>query len=804
MGWFEDAFGKWVVKNRWLIIVATILVVAAAASGTQFLSFTNDNRIFFSGENPQLRALEELENTYNRVDNVVFVIAPKDGNVFTRKTLAAIEELTEDSWQIPYSSRVDSISNYQHTRAEGDELIVEDLVLNAGSLSDGDIEKIREAALSEPLLLRRLVSDSGHVTSVNVNVLKPGKDMEEVPEVAAFARGLADDFRKKYPDIDLYITGGVMFDNAFGEASINDMSTLIPAMFILILVILGLTLRSFTGTFTTLIIVLVSMFTGLGLTGWLGIPLNAASANAPTIILILAVADSVHVLATIFQLMRKGKNKQEAIAEAMRINLQPVFITSVTTAIGFLTMNFSDAPPFRELGNIVAIGVMSAFVYSVTFLPAMIAVLPVRTRKKHDKADGRNCTRIADFVINRQKQIFPAALIIIVLLTAGLTQIELNDDWLRYFDESYDIRTASDFATEHLSGFDIIEYSLRSGESGGINNPEYLKKLEEFAVWYRKQPSVVHVNTITDTMKRLNKNMHGDDPAWYRVPEDRELAAQYLLLYEMSLPFGLDLNNQINVDKSATRFLVTFSSMSAIETRRMDDMARAWLKENAPEEMFTYGSGLTVIWSHISERNINSMLGASFLALVLISGLMIFALRSFKLGILSLVPNLTPAFMAFGLWGMTVGQIGLGLSVVVAMTLGIVVDDTVHFMSKYIRARRENSTDSEGAVRYSFNTVGNAMMITTLSLVGGFLVLTFSGYSMNSDMGLLSAMTITIALFMDFFFLPALLMKVDRKADALISKEETDEDKENDRITASENSDAVPAPGAGYRSSRDS
>ncbi len=217
----------------------------------------------------------------------------------------------------------------------------------------------------------------------------------------------------------------------------------------------------------------------------------------------------------------------------------------------------------------------------------------------------------------------------------------------------------------------------------------------------------------------------------------------------------------------------------------MDDMARAWLKENAPEEMFTYGSGLTVIWAHISQRNINSMLGASFLALVLISGLMIFALRSFKLGVLSLVPNLTPAFMAFGLWGMTVGQIGLGLSVVVAMTLGIVVDDTVHFMSKYIRARRENSTDSEGAVRYSFNTVGNAMMITTLSLVGGFLVLTYSGYSMNSDMGLLSAMTITIALLMDFFFLPALLMKVDRKADTLIFKEETDEDKESNRVAAS-------------------
>jgi predicted RND superfamily exporter protein len=361
------------------------------------------------------------------------------------------------------------------------------------------------------------------------------------------------------------------------------------------------------------------------------------------------------------------------------------------------------------------------------------------------------------------------------VLIAGISRIELNDEWLRYFDESYDIRTASDFSTENLTGFDVIEYSLNSGEAGGINNPEYLKKLEEFAAWYRKQPNVVHINSITTIIKRLNKNMHRDDETYYRIPEDRELAAQYLLLYEMSLPFGLDLNNQINVDKSATRFIVSFKSMSAKVTREMDMKAREWLKENAPEEMFTYGSGLTVIWAHISQRNIDSMLRASFLALVLISGLMIFALRSLKLGLLSLVPNLTPALMAFGVWGMTVGQIGLGLSVVVAMTLGIVVDDTVHFMSKYIRARRENNTDSADAVRYSFHTVGNAMMITTASLVGGFLVLTWSGYSMNSDMGLLSAITITIALLMDFFFLPVLLMKTDGKTDELILEEDNDD-----------------------------
>ena len=178
--------------------------------------------------------------------------------------------------------------------------------------------------------------------------------------------------------------------------------------------------------------------------------------------------------------------------------------------------------------------------------------------------------------------------------------------------------------------------------------------------------------------------------------------------------------------------------------------------------MFTYGSGLSIIWAHISQRNINNMLLASFGALVLISLLMIIALRSVKLGLLSLIPNLTPALVGFGTWGLLIGRVGLGLSVVVAMTLGIVVDDTVHFMSKYLRARREHGMPPQDAVHYAFNTVGTAMWVTTVSLTAGFLVLTLSGYKMNAEMGLLTAITITLALVLDFLFLPILLMKTDK------------------------------------------
>jgi len=542
------------------------------------------------------------------------------------------------------------------------------------------------------------------------------------------------------------------------------MTTLIPAMFITLTIVAGLALRSISGTFATIMVIAFSTFTGLGLAGWLGMSITVASVNAPTIILTLAVADSVHVLVSMFQQIRQGKSKHEAIAESLRINLQPIFLTSVTTAIGFLTMNFSDAPPFRDLGNIVAIGVIAALLYSVLFLPSLMAVLPVRIKPKATEAACRpGCDWLANFVTGKRKGMFWGTLLVIVALSAGAVRIELNDNFIKYFDQSYGIRRASDFIEENLTGLDVIEYSLESGEIGGISNPAYLKRVEAFANWYRRQPKVVHVNTITETIKRLNKNMHGDNVSYYRIPEQRDLAAQYLLLYEMSLPFGLDLNNQINVDKSATRMIVTLKAVSTKELREMDKKARVWLRDNVPETMFTYGTGLSIIWAHLSERNINSMLGASFGALVLISAILILALRSMKLGVLSLIPNLAPAFMAFGIWGILVGRVGLGLSVIVALTLGIVVDDTVHFMSKYLRARREHNMDPAGAVRYSFNTVGTAMWSTTVVLVAGFMVLSLSGYKMNSDMAVMTAMTITLALALDFLFLPTLLMTLEEK-----------------------------------------
>jgi uncharacterized protein len=758
----DTGLGEGIIQYRWWIIVATLLMVVAAASGGRFLQFSNNYRVFFSEENPQLQAFDALQNKYIKNDNAMIALAPKNGKVLTRETLAAVEELTKEAWQIPYSIRVDSVTNFQHTWADGDDLIVEDLVEGADKFSDADLDQVKGIALKEPLLLNRLINPDASVTAVNVTVNMPEKSIEEVPEVVGFVRPMVEKLRLKYPDIDFRLTGIVFMNNSFTESSQGDLKTLMPIMYLLIVGVMAIVLRSFWGTLTVVLVVAFSSLTAMGLGGWLGILLTPVSAAAPTVILTLAIADSIHILVTLFHEMRLGKPKREALIESLRINHQPVFITSITTAIGFLSLNFSDSPPFQDLGNLVAMGVLVAYVYSVMFLPAMMAVLPLRI-KPHPEDKTLVMDRFADFVIRHRKGLYWGMLTVIVLIIAQVPRVEINEKFNEYFDTRYQFRLDNDFVIDKLTGFEAIEYSLGAGESGGISNPEYLAKVEEFAQWYRQQPGVMYVGTLTDVIKRLNKNMHGDDESYYKLPDQRDLSAQYLLLYELSLPFGLDLNNQINVDKSSTRFTAILESVSTRYALGLEDKAQAWLKENGLPSMVSHGASPMIMFSNIAKRNVKSMTVGVLLALFLISMILIIALRSFKFGLVSMIPNLAPIFMTFGIWGIFVQEVGLAVSIVAPVALGIIVDDTVHFMSKYLRARREQGKSPAEAVRYSFHTVGTALWVTSLILVVGFSVLAFSGFKMNTHMGIMTTISVVCALVADFLFLPPLLMKLEEK-----------------------------------------
>ena len=749
-----------ILRRRWLVVAFATLVMLATTAGVRFITVTNDYRVLFSEDNPQLAAFDALENTYSVSKAALIAIAPRDGSVFTRETLGAIEKLTEAAWRTPHSSRVNSLTNYTHSEALDDDLVVAPLVDDASSLSDTDLVRIERTALNAAEIAGRLVAHDGRTAGVAINFILPENADQAVIEITDYLNSILNQAHTSHPDIDYYLTGDVVLDRAFSEATQDDMETLTPIVFLLIVGATIILLRSILGTVAIVAVLVFVINTTMGFAGWNGVVFSPTNAGVPIIVMVIAIADSIHIVTSVLLGMRRGLDRNAAIVESIRINAYPVLITSVTTAIGFLSLNASDSPPFHVLGNYVAFGVLCALIYTMTLLPALLSILPLRAPRVQSEGTAF-FDRFADFVIARRTFLLGSVSLVIVVLIIGIPRIELSDNLAQYFDDRYEVRRDTDYIIDNLTGMDKLEYSLSAGREGGITDPDYLRKVDAFAEWYRQQPEVTHVQAFSDIMKRLNKNMHGDDPAFYRLPEDPDLAAQYLLLYELSLPFGSDLNDRIDVAKSATRLVVTTKNAWSRDIRELDKRAQIWLRANAPA-FAQEASGLSVVFAHLSLRNINSMLRGTITAMVLISFILIWIFKSVRIGLLSLLPNFIPAIMSFGLWGYLVGHVGIASSVVIAVVFGIVVDDTVHFLSKYLKARREGLPAPE-AVRSAFHMVGHALWTTTAVLSVGFLVFATSGFEVSWALGLLVTITIVFALVADFLLLPTLLIAIDRR-----------------------------------------
>ena len=752
------SYGEWILKYRLLILGLVTALTLLSASGAQFLYFDNDYRVFFGKENPQLKAFEQIQQTYTKIDNVNFAVDPIAGKANTPEVLSAVEELTDIAWQLPFSIRVDSLSNYQHTEVDGDDLIVRDLYIDAVSMTADEQALVDRVSTTEPALAGKIHDKQHRATSVNATIQMPGKSADEVNVVAAAAREMAAEIETKH-NVKIRLGGVIFLNNAFAESSMLDMATLVPAMYLVILIVAYLLLRSIMATVLVLFVVVPSIMVAMGAGGWMGIGLTPPSASAPTIITTLAVADSIHLLVSMFNRMRAGYSQRDSLLYSLRVNGKPIFLTSLTTALGFLSMNFSDSPPFHDLGNITAIGVMAAWIYSIVLLPILISFVPLKSKATLAKLDDK-MGKLGAYVASRYKSVLTVSVIISVAILSLIPLNEINDDFVKYFDESVQYRQDTDWISTNLTGVNQVQFSLPAGESNGVSDPAFIEKVSDFTAWAHNEPVVTHVQSISDTFKRLNRDLNGGDPAFYRVPDTRELAAQYLLLYELSLPFGLDLNNQLDISKSSTQVIVTIDDMTTNELRAWIARAESYLADELDFNLTAVGP--TVMFAYISERNVQSMLLGTLVAVFLISGVILIALRDVRLGIISLVPNLLPAALAFGLWGLFVGQVNMAVAVVAGMALGVVVDDSVHFLSKYQIARRELKLSAHDAVISAFNGVGTALVVTTLILTAGFAILAQSTFGVNSYMAMLTGIALVIALIADMTLLPALLIALDK------------------------------------------
>lgn len=747
--------------HKWIVFISLLIVIALGA-GAKNLTATSDFNIYFSDTNPQLVAFKDLEKTYGKQDSLTFFIQPANQNLFTKENLTLIYKLTEKAWDLPYATRVNSLTNYQHTAVDGDDLNTDYLLDDPDLLSPGKIQYIKNVILNEPSLINLLTDKNGQVTGINVRLTMPEDISKANSKTVLAARELRQQFSQDYPDVKINIGGSSVAGVSLSDAVATDMSTLVIGSYLIIIITLIILLRSLRGTIATLLLITFSIVITMGIYGWFGYTMAPVAGWVPSIIMTIAVADSVHVLISYFHSIRSGMNRDDALHESIRINLNPIFITSLTTMIGVLCLNFSDSPPFQDLGNMVALGVLIAFVLSMTLLPALITWMSI-DKSQISRSANVWMDSFANWVILQRYKILIVLSAFSLVIASFVNNNVLTEEWHNYFDSSFEIRNTVDGVNNKLSGVHYLRYIIKSGKENGIHEPEYLNTIENFSNWLKQQDKVAHVTSLADISKRLNKNLHEDQHSWYRIPDSRELAAQLFLLYETGLPRELNIDDLVNHNRDTTLVTLIVHKTDSEFLLDLDRRAQGWLKQHANQYVTSEATGLDMIFAHINHRNIRSLLKGTLVALVLISFVLIIALQSIRLGLISLIPNLVPAALAYGTWGIFVGKIDMSASIVICMSLGIVVDDTVHFLSKYLRARREKGYNVNEGMRYAFNTVGVALMITTAVLVSGFLVLAASHFSPTWVSGLLLAITLSYALVTDFLLLPPLLTILDSK-----------------------------------------
>lgn len=757
------------IRHPWLTCLVWLVAVAAISASMSNIKVDGSYRSFFDPNDPLVIALDEIEERYDTGDALIFLVNTKDGDLFTRDGLSAIEDLTEAGWQLPKSLRVDSLRNFPFSRSQGDELTVSDLYENPAALDEAGLAQVRENALNEALLINRLLTPNGNASIVVVNFTEEvGHSLSLSREIYHAGLALRDEMRARYPNLGFYVTGVVGGSAAGADVAMDDGGFLIPLglLFALLAIVCYLyyesrhALTSVYGMLACLSVIIVSTLVPMGVMGLLEIAATNITVLIPVIILTLAVADSLHILITYFQRLGTGEDSAAALRESLRINAEPVWLTSVTTMLGFLVMNASDSPPFQAMGNLVALGVFVAWLGVNTLLPAVMSMLPVKVQLK-SSTEHNPMVGLATRVIRHYRAILALGVLTVVLGIVCIPMNRMNDSWTTYLTEDTTFGADTAELIRSFQDFNYIEFELDTGKPNGIFDMEYLATLATFADWMRAQPEVRYVQAMDLTLKRLNRNMHGDDPAYERMPTQADEAAQYLLLYELSLPYGRSLTDEMTLDKSALRMVVGLNHSETADHLAFQARAAAWLNENAPDLAYP-GTSTTTIMADLSRRDSKAMLTGTVMALIVISLTIAVVFRSLTYGILSFLVNVMPATLALGLWGLFVGQVGISVSMVFAASLGIIVDYCLHFLSKYRRAKQEQGLSAEQAIEYAFSTVGVALLVTTAVLGINFAILGLSNFRINIDMGVLTAMTIVFALLAQLFYLPALLLALGR------------------------------------------
>lgn len=741
-----------------LVTLAFSLFVAVGIGDTRMEA---TSKSLLSDSDPFKLEVEMAQEDFPPTTGVLFAFEADD--IFALESLQAMDALTQRYSEVKSAIAVNSLLNRRFNDSDQKIYGRDYLIPELDGLTASDTAKVREIALNDEDIVKNSLSKTGDMALAQIRYKNAEDDQATRLEIARSVIALRDSLRSEFPSVDIYVLGGLMFELDGINARTKDNQVLLPLVLTIGILLLWFCLRSLPFSISLMAMAALSFTATMGTYGWLNIAFNQISTLGPLVVIVIAIADGIHVLSIYAQGLHKDMNKIDAMRESLRVNIQPITLATVTTAMGFLSLNYSSSPGIYGFGNIIAIGVVWAYIVTLAILPALVLLLPTNKVPKPLGIAGF-IRAVIKLVTTRGNVLFWASAAIIVVTLGLLPLNKLDFDRFTFVDEDSDAHHVLTALSEKIGNDQALAYSIDSGEYYGITQPEFLQQVETLSIWLEAQPESSFVTSYTDYLRSRNKSDNDDDEAYDILPEDQLQIIDYLVGYQLVQEIEPSLQPIFNADYSAVRLVIATSNLSNKELLDFNDRIDDWIAENVQKKYKVLHGDNSILYVRLDRLITMELMYGFMLSFFFITITMIIGLQSWRYGLLSIMPNLFPATIVFGVWAVFVGELSPYILMLFSISIGLVVDDSVHILSKYISGKKDGMSPESASI-YSLDRAGSAITITTLSLALGTFILVFSSTPYFQSVASLLTPIIIVAWALDLFFLPPLLIKFDNWMD---------------------------------------
>ena len=805
----DDSFyriGLRIYDNPKKVLILVFILISILGYFAPKIVINTSTESFLHDTDPTLLSYEKFRDQFGRDDMIIIALHPK--NVFDIEFLKVLKTLHEDlENNVPLVAEVTSLINARNTRGDGDTLIVEKL-FETFPESENELETIKKRAIDNELYKNLLLSEDQRFTTIIIRTSCYSGDITEGNELGDFVDGtepagiINDGSPKKYltdsennkvireiekivkkydlDNAEVHIAGSPVVADYLKRSMVRDMKTYLRIAILTIVILLFIMFRRISGIVMPIVIILLTLLSTIGVMASQGTELKLSAQILPSFLLAVGVADSVHVLALFYRHLNQSGNKKDAILYAFSRSGLAIFMTSITTTVGLLSFSTAEVAPVADIGVYCAIGIMFALFYTILLIPAFIAIFPVQAKKALQQNsdtlafDHRVFNKIANLTTTRPYMVITLFLAIVVICLYGASQIKIEHVHMKWLPEDNPARAGNELIDAELKGSTSLEVVVDTQSENGILNPDILngldKSTEVFGQYNAKEFSAGKAWSITTVLKETNQALHENDPAYYSIPQDRDLIAQEFLLFENS--GSDDLEKYTDSLFSKARFTIKVPFVDAMAYTDFITDVKMHFISMFPDAKIEI-TGLVPLVAGVISSAIKSMQKSYLYTIIVISFMMILLIGNIKIGVISMIPNLTPVVGMLGIMGWLGLPMDLFSMFVGSIAIGLSVDDTIHFMHHFNKYYEETGT-VKISVEETLKTAGRAMSVTSITLSLAFFMFMLSDMNNISNFGLLTGITIIMAWLSDFFLAPALMAIAvkDNKSAELYSEQE--------------------------------